>query len=61
MYTRPWTVTIPAKQVHGDSPQDGWHYETFDAVHDGDERIVEAYERICVENNAGHGKSRSSA
>ncbi len=56
VYTRPWTVTIPAKKYTAHSPQDDWHFQTFDAVHDGDERIVEAYERTCVENNAGHGQ-----
>ena len=56
VYTRPWTVTIPAKKYTATSAQDDWHYQTFDAVHAGSERIVEAYERTCVENNAGHGQ-----
>jgi hypothetical protein len=56
VYTRPWTVTIPARKYTERSPQDDWHNQTFDAVHDGDERIIEAYERTCVENNAGHGE-----
>ncbi len=56
VYTQPWTITIPAKKYTVDSQPDDWHYQTFDAVHAGDERIVEAYERTCVENNAGHGE-----
>ncbi|HEX6996350.1 MAG TPA: hypothetical protein VF339_19625 [Gammaproteobacteria bacterium] len=56
VYTRPWTVTIPAKKYTEDSPQDGWHNPTFFANHPGGERIIEAYERTCVENNDGHGE-----
>jgi len=56
VYTRPWTVTIPNKKYTADATPDDWHYQTWDAVHEGGERIVEAYERTCVENNAGHGQ-----
>jgi hypothetical protein len=56
VYTRPWTVRIPAKRYTEDSPQDDWHNATFYANHPGGERIMEAYERTCVENNAGHGE-----
>lgn len=56
VYTRPWTVTIPAKKYTEDSPQDSWHNQTFYASYPGGERIMEAYERTCVENNSGHGE-----
>jgi hypothetical protein len=56
VFTKPWTVTIPAKKYTVSASPDDWHYQTFDAVYSGNERIVEAYERTCVENNAGHGE-----
>lgn len=56
VYTRPWTITIPARKYTEDSPQDSWHNPTFFANHPGGERIIEAYERTCVENNEGHGE-----
>ena len=56
VYTRPWTVTIPNKKYTADATPDDWHYQTWDAVHEGKEHIVEAYERTCVENNSGHGQ-----
>jgi hypothetical protein len=56
VYTRPWTLTIPAKKYTVDSPPDDWHYQTWDAVTKGGERVVETYERTCVENNSGHGE-----
>ena len=47
----------PGEKVHRvDAAPDDWHYQTFDAAHSGSERIIEAYERTCVENNAGHGQ-----
>lgn len=56
VYTRPWTVTIPAKKYTVDSPEAGsWHNPTFIANHPAGERLIEAYERTCVENNDGHG------
>ena len=56
VYTRPWTVTVPAKRYTEDSAPDSWHNPTFDANHPEGQRIIEAYERTCVENNAGHGE-----
>jgi hypothetical protein len=56
VYTRPWTVTIPARRVTADSPQDGWNNLTFRANTDGPVPEIEAYERICVEGNEHHGE-----
>lgn len=56
VFTRPFTVTIPSKRVTADSPQDGWHNETFFANGAGHEREIESYEVTCVENNDGHGE-----
>lgn len=55
VFTRPWTVTVPAIRYDETSTARGWHYTPFDAVHDGPEVIHEVWERTCVENNAGHG------
>ena len=55
VYTRPFTVTIPAKRRGGEDKPDGWHYEV--AVNDdGKGPVVERYERICAENNVGFGR-----
>jgi len=56
--TRPFTITIPNKRVTADTPQDGWNNITFPSVvrgGTGGEKLIEAYERSCVENNENHG------
>ncbi|WP_234085170.1 hypothetical protein [Azonexus sp. R2A61] len=55
VYTRPFTVTIPARRWTADDKPNGWHFETRLANHDGKERILERDERICTENNGGFG------
>jgi len=56
VYTRPFTVTIPAHRITEKSPQDGWHNEQEWAhVAPGKPPLFENYERVCVENNHGHG------
>ena len=35
VYTRPWTVTIPNKKYSADATPDDWHYQAWDAVHEG--------------------------
>jgi hypothetical protein len=55
VFTRPFTVTIPSKRVIADSPQDGWHNETFRVNDPSGKRDIESYEKICVESNDGHG------
>lgn len=55
VYTRPFTVTVPARKFSAADQADGWHFETTLAKHAGNEPIVERDERICVENNGGFG------
>lgn len=55
VYTRPFTVTVPAARWTDKDEPNGWHYETRLAKHDGKGVIVEREERICVENNGGFG------
>ena len=55
VFTRPWTVTIPNRRVTDATPQDGWNNVTFRANHSGPEPIIEAWERVCAENNGPHG------
>jgi hypothetical protein len=54
--TRPFTITIPNKRVTAKTPADEWNNLTFPAKHKGDEPIIEAYERVCVEGNGNHGQ-----
>ena len=54
--TRPFTITIPNKRVTDKTPGDDWNNLTFPAKHAGEEPIVEAYERVCVEGNGNHGQ-----
>jgi hypothetical protein len=54
--TRPFTVTIPNRRVTDKTPADDWNNLTFPAKHAGNEPIIEAYERICVEGNGDHGQ-----
>lgn len=56
VYTRPFTITIPARRWTATDKPDGWHFEV-DLVpgEDGSTRI-EHPERICVENNGPFGQ-----
>lgn len=57
VYTRPFTVTIPARKwTEADKPN-GWHYEVEAANHNDKTAKLEYedYERICAENNGGFG------
>jgi hypothetical protein len=57
VYTRPFTVTIPARKwTEADKPN-GWHYEVEAANHNDKTAKLEyeSYERICAENNGGFG------
>ena len=60
VFTRPFTVTIPNKWITPETPQDGWNNVTFRASHAGSEPIIEAWERVCVENNGPHGDIASA-
>lgn len=57
VYTRPFTVTIPARRYTEKDEPNGWHNELEDATHSGTDVIREHYERICTENNSGFGIS----
>lgn len=54
VYTKPWTLTIPARRVENFA-EDGWNNQLQVAKHAGKEKILENYERICTENNGGFG------
>jgi hypothetical protein len=56
VYTRPFTVTIPARRWTVDDKTNGWHYEVPLANTPNKERIGDHFERICVENNGGFGQ-----
>ena len=56
VYTRPWTITIPARRRNVDEPEDGWHYEVQLANLPGKPPLAERYERVCVENNGPFGQ-----
>jgi hypothetical protein len=55
VYTRPFTVTIPASKWTKAEETDGWNLEAYWSKHDGKEQILEHNERICYENNGGFG------
>ncbi|MBV8845082.1 MAG: hypothetical protein JO307_19925 [Bryobacterales bacterium] len=54
--TRPFTITIPNRRITDKTPADDWNNLTFPAKHAGNEPVIEAYERICVEGNGNHGQ-----
>jgi hypothetical protein len=56
VYTRPWTITIPARRRNVNEPDDGWHYEGIPANLPGKPPLAEHYERVCVENNGPFGQ-----
>jgi hypothetical protein len=55
VYTRPFTITIPARKWTEKDTPNGWHFEIALAKHTGKEPIIEGEERICTENNGGFG------
>ena len=68
--TQPFTITVPNKRVTADTPVDDWNNQTFHAnfpttTHTGaaagESPLLEAYERICVEGNEGHGNPAGSS
>jgi hypothetical protein len=58
--TRPFTITIPNRRVTDKTPADDWNNLTFPAKHAGNDPIIEAYERVCVEGNGNHGQVATS-
>jgi hypothetical protein len=55
VYTRPFTVTIPAIKYTKAEESDGWNLEAHWATTSSKEQILEHNERICFENNNGFG------
>jgi len=55
VYTRPFTVTIPARKYSEKDKPNGWHFEVEPANYSGKEVILDRFERICTENNGGFG------
>lgn len=56
VYTRPFTVTIPAlRRTLQNTPNGGWHFAGRPAKQAGKEALIDRHERICVENNGGFG------
>jgi hypothetical protein len=59
-FSRPFTVTIPAKRWTVDDKPNEWHYEVPLANTTNGARIGDHFERICVENNGGFGRVATS-
>jgi len=55
VYTRPFTVTIPARKWTEKDAANGWHFEVEHAKHSGKNILLDHYERTCAENNGGFG------
>jgi hypothetical protein len=61
VFSRPFTVTVPARRWTVADKTNGWHYEVPLANNPGKEPIGDHYERICVENNGGFGRGTAQA
>jgi hypothetical protein len=61
VFSRPFTVTIPAKRWTVKDQPNGWHYEMPVANSPGTAPIADHQERICVENNGGFGRVATTA
>jgi hypothetical protein len=55
-FSRPFTVTIPARRWTVGDKSNGWHYEVPLANNPGGPPVGDHLERICVENNGGFGR-----
>ncbi|MGZ4958230.1 MAG: hypothetical protein ACXV7J_03165 [Methylomonas sp.] len=55
VYTRPFTVTVPARKWTEKDQPNGWHFEVEPANFAGKTPILDHYERVCTENNGGFG------
>ncbi len=57
-FTRPFTVTVPARRWTLADPRNGWHFPLKPAhVAAGDHRLIpDYYEFMCIENNGGFGQ-----
>jgi len=55
-FSRPFTVTVPAKRWTVNDPANGWHYEVPLANNPSKPPVGDHFERICIENNGGFGR-----
>jgi hypothetical protein len=55
-FSRPFTVTVPARRWTLNDKTNGWHYEVPLANNPGKAPVGDHLERICVENNGGFGR-----
>jgi hypothetical protein len=59
VYTRPFTVTVPARKWTAKDKTNGWHFEVepsnYPANYTGKRGGLDNFERICTENNNGFG------
>lgn len=57
VYTRPFTVTVPAKRWTADDKPNEWHYDYSRSVYHGKSKevLLDVGETICTENNNGFG------
>jgi len=55
VYTRPFTVTVPARKYTVADQPDGWNFETRVVERPGKSPVLDRDERICTENNGGFG------
>ncbi|RYY01460.1 MAG: hypothetical protein EOO53_18115 [Gammaproteobacteria bacterium] len=60
VYTRPFSVTIPAKKWTEKDEPNGWHFEVERANHPKGQVSLDNYERICTENNGGFARAAAS-
>jgi len=55
-FSRPFTITVPARRWTVADKTNEWHYEVPLANNPGKPPIGDHLERICVENNGGFGR-----
>ena len=60
-FSRPFTVTVPARRWTVEDKTNGWHYEVPLANNPGKPPVGDHLERICIENNGGFGRLPSAA
>jgi hypothetical protein len=60
-FSRPFTVTVPARRWSVEDKSNGWHYEVPLANNPGKPPTGDHFERTCVENNGGFGLGTATA
>ena len=61
VYTRPFTITVPARHWTAEDKPIGWHFDAEYAIPAGKKPLLNMAERICTENNGGFGLGAASA